>query len=640
MFRLSKLKTGGLGGPARPTQCLLLFWFFSCSASAATSMMTALTAQDWPAAEALAAHDPDPLAAELVHYIRLLAPDQGSAAEIGGFAAAHPTWPDQAVLRKNLGHAIAQEAGQAQALADCRQYKPTLDVALVRCAQAELAANRPDAAAALARQAWLTGIIGEPQEAAFLADWQRFITPEIQWRRFDALDWAGNPAADRQAGRVASSRRALAAARLAFRHNDARAMDYLPVVPEAQRADPALILDQSRWLRNQNGLPAALDLWHAAGGTAEAAAPSDRRPAFWTERDRVARALLAVNDADGAWFMANDAAVETDQAVDALFLAGWIALRRLHDPARATAKFQALAAQSPAVLTQSRAWYWLARSATDDATARQDFTHAAAFPTTFYGQFAVAALSGADAIPARIAAYQGLVAADAQVAGFAGNELVRAEAKLTSWEDPERARDFMAHQAQVTPDVASLALLARQALAMGLPETAVLATRLAGRQGVVLRQYGWPRPYNPPVGVEPALALGIMRQESSFDPGIVSHAGALGLMQMMPDTARQEGGDPAALTDPDVNMRLGVGYLHKLLDQFGGVAPYAVAAYNAGPHRVHSWISANGDAAGPPANGLLSDAMIDWIEQIPFTETRNYVQRVLENRAIYAVPAP
>ena len=111
-------------------------------------------------------------------------------------------------------------------------------------------------------------------------------------------------------------------------------------------------------------------------------------------------------------------------------------------------------------------------------------------------------------------------------------------------------------------------------------------------------------------------------------------------MQMMPATAREEGGDAGELTDPDVNMGLGVAYLRKLLDQFGGVAPYAVAAYNAGPHRVHAWIAANGDAAGPPPDFVPSDAMIDWIEQIPFTETRNYVQRVLENRQIYALPAP
>jgi soluble lytic murein transglycosylase len=604
-------------------------------------MMTALTAQDWPAAKAFAAQNPNPLAGQIIEYLRLMAPGQGSAAEIGRFAAAHPSWPEQKVLQKRLGEAVAAEADQTQALADCRAYKPALDTALVRCAHAELQAGQAKKAAELARQAWRTGLIGEPEEAAFLFDWHRDIADEDQWRRFDALDWAGNSAADRQAGRVDAGHRALAMARLAFRHNDPRALDFLATVPADMRADPALLLEQAKYLRAQNDTAAALALWRAAGAAAEIAAPVEHRAAFWVERDRLARVLLAAGDGDGAYFLADDAAAGTEQAPDALFLAGWIALRKLHDPARAAAKFQVLAAHSPSVISQARAYYWLARAASDDAIAKQDYARAAAFPTVYYGQLAIVATAGADAVPARIAAYRGVLAADDKLDDFSRNELVRAAAILVGWEDRERARSFMARLTMDDgSDVASLAMAARQSLALGLPEVAVLAARLAGRQGAVLRAYGWPAPYPPPAGVDANLALGVMRQESSFDPGIVSPAGAVGLMQMMPATARQEGGDPDALADPDVNMRLGVGYLHKLLDQFGGVAPYAVAAYNAGPHRVKAWISANGDAAGPAPDYWPADNMIDWIEQIPFAETRNYVQRVLENRAIYASPAP
>ena len=337
-----------------------------------------------------AARDPDPIAAELVHFYPPVGAGPGPRRRDRRFCRGASVVAGPIRTAKEFGAAIAQETDQTQALADCRKYKPTLDTALVRCAQAELAAGDANRAAALAQQAWMTGITGEVQEAAFLEDWQKFITTLAQWRRFDALDWAGNPAADRQSGRLDAAHRALAQARLAFRHNDMRALDYLPVVPEKDRADPALILDQSRYLRNKNALPAALDLWHAAGVTAELAA-GERQPAFWTERDRLARALLASGDANGAWFLADDSHADTDQAPDALFLAGWIALQRLHDPVRATAKFQALAAHSPAVITQSRAWYWLARAAADDTVQQQDFTRAAAFPTTFYGQFAIAA---------------------------------------------------------------------------------------------------------------------------------------------------------------------------------------------------------------------------------------------------------
>jgi soluble lytic murein transglycosylase len=160
---------------------------------------------------------------------------------------------------------------------------------------------------------------------------------------------------------------------------------------------------------------------------------------------------------------------------------------------------------------------------------------------------------------------------------------------------------------------------------------AVAVARIAGRQGIALPRLGWPVPFRPQGDVDVPLLLGLMRQESSFDPAVVSAAGAVGLMQLMPDTARQVGGTVAELTDAAANMRLGIKYFQGLLAQFGGQAPYAVAAYNAGPHRVHAWISANGDGLATGRN----DDMIDWIEQIPFAETRNYVQRVLENRAVY-----
>ena len=162
--------------------------------------------------------------------------------------------------------------------------------------------------------------------------------------------------------------------------------------------------------------------------------------------------------------------------------------------------------------------------------------------------------------------------------------------------------------------------------------------RRAGRDGVMLTEAGWPLAVDPPAGpVEPALALGLIRQESNFNTEALSPVGARGLMQLMPATAQAVAhrlGDgpvniPALSTDPAYNMRLGTAYLGGLLDQFGGAMPYAVAGYNAGPGRVADWLATNGD---PAAGGI---DMVDWIELIPFTETRNYVQRVVENVVVY-----
>ena len=617
---------------------LLPSFLFPCVAHATSPIIQAMHDHDWPTAQSLAAHEPDAIAQKLVTFARLLTPGAAAASEIAAFLAANPIWPDAPVLRHRLAEAIAAEPAP---LHDCRAYDPAQDTALLVCAAAERQAGAASRAHDLAQRAWIAGLRDAAAEAAFLHDWADAATPDANWRRFDAMAWSRDPGAARQISRLDPAHAAASTARLAFAHQDPAALDLLAAVPEALRADPTLLLEQARWLRATNAQAAALATWRAAVAAAESRAAPDRRPAFWAERDRLARALLATGDAPGAAlgaaFLADDAGAGPDQAPEALFLTGWIALQRLHDPARALAKFEALQALSHSLITQSRAWYWIGRASSGQA-ARAATVHAAAYPTTYYGQLAIAQVSGAASIaPAIRAATDPAIPAD-QATAFAATDMVRAATTLVAWDDPRWARPFLLRQAQGADDPASLALAARTALRLGLPDVAVQTARLAGRHGVALPRSGWPAPVDPPAGQDGPLALGLMRQESSFDAGIVSGAGAIGLMQLMPGTARQIGGggiSPQDLKDPAENMRLGTLYLEGLLTQFGGVRAYAIAAYNAGPHRARAWTLANGDPGNADAT-----AMIDWIEQIPFAETRNYVQRVLENTAIYAARAP
>ncbi len=594
---------------------------------------------DWPLAQSLAAKDADKIAQKLVTFARLLTPGAAAAPEIGDFLAANPIWPDEAALRHRLTDAITAEPDK---LHDCRAYNPVQDTALLACAAAERDEGHADRAHDLAQRAWITGLRDPAAEAAFLHDWPNEATPDANWRRFDAMAWARDAGAARQVSRLDAAHAAAATARLAFVHQDPAALDALAAVPETLRADPTLLLEQARWLRATNAQAAALAIWRAAlapagPGGAEARAAPDRRGAYWAERDRLARAILAAGDATGAYFLADDANAQGDQAPDALFLAGWIALERLHDTAQALAKFQALAALSHSLITQSRAWYWIGRASTGDVS-HQAYLRAAAFPTTYYGQLAIAQAQGAANIAPAIRAANNPVIPEDQAAAFDKTEMVRAANTLVTWDDPHWARQFLLRQAQAANDAASFALVARTALHLGLPDVAVQTARLAGRQGVALPRAGWPAPVDPPADADAPTELGLMRQESSFDPGIVSGAGAIGLMQLMPGTARQIAGSGITaqeLKDPAENMRLGTLYFAGLLGQFGGVRAYAIAAYNAGPHRARAWIAANGD----PGNAD-PQAMIDWIEQIPYAETRNYVQRVLENAGVYAARAP
>jgi soluble lytic murein transglycosylase len=609
-------------------RALLLACLILPAQAQTTPMLQALRARDWTAAMSLAS---DPLGQKLVTFIRLLMPDQAHAQEILAFLRENPDWPDGQVLEKRYAEALANEPDEHLTVSLCRAHPPELSDALLHCAEAFTLAGDSARAAAAARSAWVTGLSQPDEEAAFVARWGKLPTPADQRRRFDHLETSDPAAARRQVARLDPDFSYLAQARLAFRRGDSDALSFLPAVPEAMRADADLLLAEARFLRRTHADGAALALWRTAAIPAEAAAPLAQRAAFWSERDALARDLLSQHQAQDAYMLADDTLLSAEQSFDANFLAGWIALRALEDPALARAHFTALAQKSRSALSQSRAHYWLARAAADPAAAHAEYLAAAAWPLTYYGQLAARASGESDAsLKARIVALQDPKATGAQEKAFAQSEFARAAAILVGWDDPKRAADFLLKLAQSPASASMRGLVAQAALREGVPDVAVQTARLAGRDGQMLPQSGWPVPVQPPDGTAPpGLVLGVMRQESSFDPKIVSNAGAHGLMQMMPQTAAQLAKAnhvaDAPLSDPDINMRLGVLYLDGLLEKFGGVVPYAVAAYNAGPHRVQAWED------GP----VQGDAMIDWIEMIPFTETRNYVQRVLENAFVY-----
>jgi soluble lytic murein transglycosylase len=609
----------------------------------AQDVMSAIRAGRWPEAEAAAAALADPVAGKLVTYYRLLMPAAASVGEISAFMADSPDWPQQAALARHRDEALAAEANDVTAAAECDRPKPftvTAPAALLRCAEAYTRLGRADDAAAMAKRAWITGTPDAALETRFLQRWESVLTATDQQARFDRLAWTDTAAAQRQAARLQAADRPRAEARLALRRDDQAAPALLAALPEADRQEPGLVLEQARWLRRANQDDAALAFWQAAGNAAERRAAPDRLAAFWEERNILARRRLRQGDVVGAYALASGHAQTAGEGVlDAEFLSGFIALRKLGAPETALPHFRALAAVSKSAITQGRAHFWLARTLAargDASAAHGEYEAAAAWPSTFYGQRAALALGQSPA--ARIAATPDPPADAQRALAFAGRELARAAAWLVSWGEPARAQTFLLRLDDIAPDPADHTLGARLATGFGLPDTAVILARRAGRDGITLLQTGWPAAADIPAdaGIDPALALAVIRQESSFDTATISPAGARGLMQLMPDTAaplaRKLGlraSIPALTGDPHYNIQLGTAYLREMLAQFGGSVPLAVAAYNAGPNRVQQWLGSNGD---PRAEGA---DMIDWIEQIPINETRNYVQRVIENFVIY-----
>jgi soluble lytic murein transglycosylase len=624
----------------RPVLAVLALSAVLVPPASAQDPMAAVRSDHWSDAEAAARQYADPLALKLVTYYRLLAPGAAGTSEIADFMTRNPDWPNQALLERRRQEALAAEPDDATVLAACDRGTVKLPAALLRCAYALANAGRNADAAADARQAWITGFAEQGADSGFPQRWAGVLTADGQWARFQALAWSNAAAAQRQIAKLDPPHRAIAETRLALQHDDPAAFAKLTALPASARDDPGLVLDAARWLRHADRTAEAAALWRSAGAAAERAAPDDRLAGFWVERNQLARRLLRDRDAANAYAVVDaPGRIAPEQALDAEFLAGFIALRFQHDPATATRHFQTLAGLSKAALTQSRAQYWLGRAA---AAAGQDphpaYQAAAAWPTTFYGQLAALALGDdASALAARIAAVHDPAWTHDQVVAFTDREVVRAAAMLTAWGEARRAHAFILRMDDLAPDPGDRSLTARFALGLGMPDMSVFVARRMGRDGLMLPDAGWPIPFEPPAAPpDPAVTLGLIRQESNFDVAAVSPSGARGLMQLMPATAEavaKQLSQPiqlAALTvDPALNMRLGTSYIQTQLDRFGGTLPFAVAAYNAGPARVDQWLAENGDPRAGPID------MLDWIELIPINETRNYVQRVLENVVIY-----
>lgn len=412
---------------------------------------------------------------------------------------------------------------------------------------------------------------------------------------------------------------------------------YQPPVPTIV---PSFITEVKA-LHNQGDDKQAAQIWVNNGPQAMSNATGVQPFMFWPAQNELARALLLEGDAKSAYQVITavtppEAAKE--QNLDRDFLAGFVQLRFLNNPKQATIWFQQLAALSGAVITQARAYYWLARSSTG-VTAQQDYARAAAYPTTFYGQLASLALGETpQQLALRIRSIPEPRITLQSALDFGLGELPRAALLLVQMHDPHDAQIFLDRIGATALDDSSRLMAAKLALGLGFPQSAVSIARQAGIAGQMLVPLGWPIPYHPPASIlEPSIALGIMRQESSFDSTAVSGAGAIGLMQLMPGTARYVSHKydlPAwDLFDPMQNMTLGSTYLAHQIDNFGTCLPLAIAAYNAGPGNVANWEAEYGNPGLGTQPGGAN--IIDWIESIPFNQTRDYVERVSENITIY-----
>jgi soluble lytic murein transglycosylase len=625
-----------LGLLALPLPALSQPWAPEGARAAGRQALSAAAAGRFAEAESFAAAA-DPLAAKIVLWMRLSnRTTPASAAELVAFLAENPDWPLPETMTRRAEAALSAEPDDALALRHfARSPARTLGGALRHAEALERAGRTADARAA-ARRGWTETAGDAFAEEALLPRFGPALTEEDHWRRFDRLAFARDFAgAARAAAQLTGARAAAAGYRLALAREDDSAL-------AARPTDIGWAHEHARLLRRRDRDAEAAAAW-AAAEPLQSGLAGDAARAVWVERQVLSRKLLRLGQEREAYrtAAAHGQAAPGEPRQEAEMLAGFIALRRLNDAAAAQRHFTALGQGSQSVITRARAAYWQGRAlaARGDASGAQArYAAAASLPVAFYGQLGALALGETEAqLSARVARAATPPVTPPRAADFMARELARAVLTLADLGDTRRARIFLLRLEDLANDGTDRMLAARLAAHIGRQDHAVWVARRAGAAGDMLLPVGWPTPYTPPVtNPEPAFIHAITRQESNFDTEAVSGANARGLMQLLPSTATlvaRRLGVPFQVSQltasPEMNMRLGAAFLDQMLDRYAGALPLAAAAYNAGPGRVDQWLGTYGDPRGGDVD------MVDWMEQIPFSETRNYVQRVIENVIVY-----
>ena len=572
--------------------------------------------------------------------------------EYASFLITYPGWPSEKSMRQNAEQAIdLLSYSPSQAIAYFDRLEPVSNIGRAKFAIALAASGDNVRAETWARRAWREGALTDDDEARILAMMATKLNSDDHDARADQLLWLkATRAAERVLPYTSGSRRAGFAARIALKNRTGDADGYLAALGNDANTDAGVLADRAMAMRAAGNPWGARDL--IAGRNALSRPPADaeewyevlltlaREAAVDGQNDVAYRIASRVDDGIPAGSAVRDMSIGVrDDYTSLTWLAGQLALDKLSRPKDAVAMFDrySQAAKSPQTRTKGSYWAAIAAKRSGDAAAANRYFEAAApYYDQFYGQLANEAL-GRRLVPnTTIAAIPPVPTVDA-------SSVFQAARLAARYGDHKEQTQFLraiANSIQTEQQYADAISLSKS---IGRPDLSVMAGRNARIDGhSSLIPYGFPT-----VGVPDGhsqnwtMIHAITRQESQFDREAVSHAGARGLMQLMPGTAKETAGKISlgysrdALTlDPDYNVKLGSTYIERMMNYYGGSYPLAVAAYNAGPGNVNKWLRANGD----PRTGSI--AMLDWIEKIPIYETRNYVQRVLENAVVYDLQNP
>jgi soluble lytic murein transglycosylase len=577
----------------------------------------------------------DPVAKKLAEWIILRSDNNGASVErYRAFIDANPSWPSQTFLRRRLEAALWDDhRDDATVLSWFENEKPLSAKGRFVLARALIGRGDRAGAERLLREAWRFDQMSADTEETAMDLFGALLTPGDQKARMDSMLYGSeHEAAMRAAKRIGQI--ALAKARIAAYRKASNTRALLDAVPPELHSDPGYMFSRIQLLRREEKFQEAAQLMLAAPRDPHRLYNLDE---WWIERRLLSRKMIDVGEYRNAYLIARDAALpardiyKTEQE----FTAGWIALRFLHDPATAAQHFARIGVGSVNPTTLARAGYWQGRAAEAAGRtqeARRAYASAAEQSTSYYGQLARAKL-GLPQIE-----LNGVPSSRSR--GIERLEVVRAAQLLYALEERELVIPVLADMGENgDPDVLQGLgeLASRNSDARGM----LLMGKAALNRGLPFEFYAYPVVGIPPykaIGpeVEQAIVFAIARQESAFNPAVVSPAQAYGLMQVTPDAGRyvckRHGAtfDLARMkTDPVYNTALGAAELGGLIEDYRGSYILTFAAYNAGRGSVKKWIERYGDPRDPKVDA------VDWVELIPFSETRNYVQRIMENLQVY-----
>ena len=618
---------------------------YSIALMAGTALVFPATAQAQEAGRSsLVAQQPGQMDQAVGQWEYLSARDDLPFASYAGFITSYPDFPKQELLQRRAEAALDEEAPSPQDLVGFfDRHAPLTNSGRARYALALASLDRPEALE-VAREAWRSGTMSGPAELYMQGLFGSRFAPEDHDARMDALLWQGNyEAASRHVMRVSPAYRDTAQARLALLQGSTPQQAGLRLPADAMR-DAGYVYNLTRYYRNSGQPYEAVNL---LASRAAFTTPAFDGTQFISEALAVAKsagatqAVSIASKVDDVFAPGTDISDGSftlrDKYTDLMWLGGTKALWSLGDGAQAAPLFYRYGTAAKTPLTRSKGFYWAGRAAAragDTEGAQRYWAMAADYPDWYYGQLALSELGrpmpGFAAVPAADSAQRPPCEADPPTAAL------RAIARnRRDWRTERAFFEAIADKADTPEQMALVGQLARDT---GLNEMAVVAGLVAGEHGLEgFERIGYPT-VETHAGANWTMVHAIARQESEFDRNRVSHAGARGMMQLMPGTAREEAGKigvrymSANLTEsPSYNIRLGDAHFARLMDRYGGAYPLAIAAYNAGPGRVNEWLRLNGD----PRTGAVD--WVTWIEQIPSNfETRYYVMRVIGNAVSYA----